>query len=272
MDNFKNQGSRPSNKGQDKPSYKSQPSNARPQGKKTANFAAMAALLPKVLRKLGMDNRLKEHTFMSLWPHVVGEPFGRLARPLFIDSQKNLVVAVRDASVGQEISFVKGKLLVKLRHAAVGLGLEISGMRFDLKHFHDKPLEEYAEFHLPVALPEPAEETLRNWPLCSEDQRELANMAARLEVNSQIPALGATVQAEDKAQAQEAEHAARLNRRIYLLFEKELRLKRWREAQGFPRCSQCGEVSSRLYGREAICSLCFAKEAADNRIERFSQL
>lgn len=270
MDNFKNQESRGPNKGEDKSSYKSRPNSARAQGKKAANFAAMAALLPKVLRKLGMDDRLKEHTFMTLWPHVVGEPFGRLARPLFIDSQKNLVVAVRDASVGQEISFVKGKLLVKLRHAAVGLGLEISGMRFDLKHFHDKPLEEYAEFHLPEVLPEPDEETLRNWLLSPEDQRELANMAARLEVKSPIPALGATVQAEDQVQAKEAEHALRLNRRIYHLFEKELRLKRWREAQGFPRCSQCGEVSPRLHGREAICSLCFATEAADNRIERFS--
>src|SRR5580704_15570258 len=82
---------------------------ARAKGRR--NFAEISRVLPQVLRKLGLDQRLKEQTFMNLWPHIVGEPFGSLSRPIFIDNERNIVVAVNGASTGQEMTFSKVKLL-----------------------------------------------------------------------------------------------------------------------------------------------------------------
>jgi hypothetical protein len=42
------------------------------------------------------------------------------------------------------------------------------------------------------------------------------------------------------------------------LYEKELRLKKWRMAHNYPVCSQCGDVTPRLHGANLICPLCFA--------------
>lgn len=215
---------------------------------KKANFNDIARVLPKVLRQLGMDARLKEHTFLNLWPHIVYEPFNRLARPLFIDHEKNIVVAVRDASVGQEMTFERTELLKRLRQAGRGLGIEIKGMRFDLKRFHDKHPDELPEFAMPaLPLPEPSEHDLQHFPLSENDRQELAAMKARLE-------------------AENIEGG--INKRIFALYEKEMRLKRWREAQDFPRCSKCGDVVSRLHDQSKICALCFTDLAAETRIDR----
>jgi hypothetical protein len=48
------------------------------------------------------------------------------------------------------------------------------------------------------------------------------------------------------------------------LYEKELRLKKWRLAHNYPVCSQCGDVTSRLHGANLICPLCFATEYVGN--------
>src|SRR5579883_2844975 len=64
-------------------------------------------LLPDVLSKLGLDRRLKEHAAMQIWISLLPGAILERSRPLFIDSQRNLVVAVADASVGQEISLLK---------------------------------------------------------------------------------------------------------------------------------------------------------------------
>jgi hypothetical protein len=109
---------------------------------------------PKLLRQLGIDNRLKEHTFPCiLWPHIVGEPFASRTRPLFIDSEGNVVIAVKDASTGQEISFAKADLLKKLKQAARGVGISINGMRFDMKRYFEKATsDEFAyQFQVPLA-------------------------------------------------------------------------------------------------------------------------
>ena len=104
--------------------------------RKQANFATMSNLMNKLVVKLGLDQRLKEHALMYLWPSVVGETFATNSRCLFIDNERKLVVSVKDASVGQELSLLRREILRKMQIAAHNLGVKIEGIRFDMKHFH----------------------------------------------------------------------------------------------------------------------------------------
>lgn len=211
--------------------------------RKNKNFTNLSNVLPKVMRALGIDKRLREHTFIKLWPHIVGEPFASRARPLFIDYEGNLVVAVKDAVVGQEFGFARAEVLKKLRHTARGLNIEINGLRFDMKRFfegQDEQMQEAYEKRLPV----PTEHDLEVMELSAED-------------SALVSAVGAN----------NTEGEAFLNR-MRSLYEKELRLKRWREAHGYPHCNYCGEVTGRLHGTDLICALCFATGMSNKNIER----
>ena len=229
----------PDSKAYDAPYTQQHLVGARAKGRR--NFADISKVLPQVLRKLGLDQRLKEQTFMNIWPHVVGEPFASLTRPLFIDHERNIVIAVRDASTGQEIQFQKVQLLKAIRQAARGVGIEISGMRFDLKRFHEKSPEE-----LPDLLPDPAQH------LPEPSLADIAAVQLSAADYDEIAALGLSY-----ASAQ-PEAPATLIARVQSLFEKEIRVRLWREDQGYPHCSKCGDVTARLHGTALICAQCFA--------------
>ncbi len=215
---------------------------------KGRNFQQIAKVLPKVLRQLGIDNRLKEHTFLHLWPHIVGEPFASRTRPLFIDSDGNVVIAVKDASTGQEISFAKGDLLKKLKQAARGVGISINGMRFDMKRYFEKATSDEFAYQFQEPLPEPTEADLYAIELSVDEALQIANVATNFVIDAH---------SEDSSAADGADFS-RLAIRMRALYEKELRLKKWRLAHNYPVCTQCGDVASRLHGANLICPLCFA--------------
>lgn len=203
---------------------------------KGRNFQQLSKVLPKVLRQLGLDNRLREHTFLNIWPHVIGEPFASRTRPLFIDNERNLVLAVRDSATGQEITFAKAELLRAINQAARGVGIEIKGMRFDMKRFYEGALSE-SQVELPAGaeLPEPTE-------------AELNEIALSADEVVQIGLIASSIGPEQAPVAQ----------RMRALYEKEMRLKKWREKMGYPHCSKCGDITSRLHGENLICANCFA--------------
>jgi len=66
------------------------------------NLSAVNNVLNQVMSKLGLDKRLREHTFLTLWPTFVNGAIADRSRPLFIDSDRNLVVSVADSATGQE--------------------------------------------------------------------------------------------------------------------------------------------------------------------------
>ncbi len=209
---------------------------------KGRNFQQIAKVLPKVLRQLGIDNRLKEHTFLHLWPHIVGEPFASRTRPLFIDHERNVVIAVKDAATGQEISFSKADLIKKLRQAARGVGIEITGMRFDMKRFSETSENNNpSPFVYQEPLPEPTEADLALVDLTVEEVLQIASIT-----NS------------NDRESENGDEFAPLALRMRALYEKELRLKKWRSVHGFPHCSNCGDVAGRLHGEKLICAHCFA--------------
>ncbi|MBP9094070.1 DUF721 domain-containing protein, partial [bacterium] len=217
---------------------------------KGRNFQPIAKVLPKLLRQLGIDNRLKEHTFLHLWPHIVGEPFASRTRPLFIDSDGNVVIAVKDASTGQEISFAKADLLKKLKQAARGVGISINGMRFDMKRYFEKATSDEFAYQFQVPLPEPTEAELYAIELSVDEALQIAAVATNFTIEPQSNS--------DEHHDSTGADFSRLAIRMRTLYEKELRLKKWRLAHNYPVCSQCGDVTSRLHGANLICPLCFA--------------
>jgi len=214
----------------------------RPRKRNRGSMQSLTNVLSKVLGKYGLEQRMKEHAFMSLWSEIVDEPFKKSSRPIFIDYEGNLVVSVKDASVAQELSFHRSTMLKKLAPFARGVGIRVVGIRFDLKNFKDVDDEEALNKLLlnqrrPSRMP--TNDELAQVVLSDDDQNELEKLKASL-----------------NAGEAQGEYESGTYERIVKLYERELRQKAWRETEGFAACSQCGFVDSRIYGESSLCRLC----------------
>lgn len=178
---------------------------------------------------MGLDRRLRENALMTLWPQVVGDALALKSRPLFVDIERNLVVAAASGSVAQELSLMKPQLMRHLTKLGASLNVEIKGLRLDLKHFHRGPVDGIVEPPpVPAAQPEPVD--LAKVNLSSEDQAALQAMEAELSA----PDSGVS-------------NNEQMRRRILKLFEHQLRIRAWRRQQGYPICSTCGDPAPRLH-------------------------
>jgi hypothetical protein len=204
----------------------------------------VSSVLNRVLSKLGLDKRLREHTFLSLWPTFVPSQIADRSRPLFIDNERNLVISVADAATGQELSLMKSRIMTKLGPAARSLGIDIRGIRPDLKHYHAQSTMVYHPLASEERLPAHTEEELAQVKLSEEEQAQIDELAARL-------ALEGT----------KADAAAGMVR----LFEREFRLRRWRLAHKYPTCDQCGNPVERLHPMKGttdrVCIACLYRDS-----------
>ena len=205
------------------------------------SLSTISNVLNKLVGTLGLDKRLKEHTLMSLWPTLIGDTFAQKSRPLFIDSELNLVIAVKDASVAQELSLLKTEIVKKLRIAANTMNLTINGMRFDLKHFHNSTqvaFEEAVLANLRPLVKEPTTQELESISISEPDLKELAILKANLSAQTEL--------------------SSGLHDRVLFLFERELKLRNWRAIQGFPQCPKCSSHTQKLFGSENLCADCYS--------------
>lgn len=199
----------------------------------------VSSVLNRVLSKLGLDRRLREHTFLSLWPTFVPSVIADRSRPLFIDNERNLVVSVADASTGQELSLMKTRILSQLGPAARSLGIEIRGIRPDLKHYHGQSTMVYHPLANEDRLQAHTEEELLQVELSETEQAQVDELAVRLEL----------------------EGASKETRQSMLrLFEREFQLRRWRLAHKYPTCDRCGNPVERLHlmkeSPDRVCIAC----------------
>ncbi len=212
-----------------------------------SSMTSASTILSKVISKFGLEQRMKEHAFMSLWPDIVDEPFRKVSRPLFIDNEGNLVVSARDASVAQELSFQRGPMLKKLAPFARGVGLKIVGIRFDLKHFREGEDFDY----LDKALQSHKREEARAASFVASDS-ELAELELSEANQQELKELKESLQAGERG----SDYESGISDRMFKMYERELRLRLWREQKGLQACAQCGFVDTRLYGAFAMCRLC----------------
>jgi len=202
--------------------------------RKRKSLVSVDQVLNRVVAKLGLDRRLKEHAFMGLWPLVVGDQFASKSRPIFIDSSGNLVVTVKDASVAQELSLMRMEVLKKLKSAARGVGVNVSGLRFDLKQFHSSAQSE-SETSAAIVEPKrpgPRPDELDAVQLTDDDFAQIAELKQSL------------------GQEELAE-------RILGVFEKELRLARWLADEDFPKCTSCQAHARYLHTEKQQCADCY---------------
>lgn len=209
---------------------------------KRRNMSSVNKVLNQLVSSLNLDKRLKEHTLLGLWPTIVGEPFASKSRPLFIDHEGNIVISVSEAAVGQELSLMRQQLVKKMRFAGNGLGIDIRGIRFDMKHFYKK--EEIVENRKAVEATN--QQRLANTP----GPEELASIILTPEEEADIQALKTRLTAAD------GDHE-KVHDRIVALYEKELRARKWMEANVSTQCQACKQPTPMLYGSQGLCSMCF---------------
>lgn len=194
-------------------------------------------ILPRVLRQSGLERRLREHALFSLWPSVAGDVLAKRSRPLYVDLQSNIVITVSDSAVAQEITLSRTQFLQKLAPLSRAAGVEIRGLRIDLKHYHQKDEPQPEEER--VTLPDPDEQELRTIELGTEQTLLLQQLQQNLEQNSST---------DDRQSS--------INKRVLMTCEQQLRLGIWRKSRGFPVCQVCGFAVTRLHSRDQL-KVCF---------------
>lgn len=204
-----------------------------------SNIELVDQILPSVMNGLGLEKRLREHTLLQLWPSFLSANLAQRSRGLFIDHQHNLVVAVSDAAVAQELSLMKSRLLLSLRSAAQSLGLEIAGLRIDMKNFH-RPPELPPEAEQRQRLPQISEDELAKVELNEHDKQLIVDLSKKLADGSDF----------ERNLKSKALHA----------YEGQLRLAHWRRQMGFPLCGRCASPVSKLYELDMhkVCFNCWA--------------
>ncbi len=196
---------------------------------KKNKFANISNILPKVVEKLGLDRRLNEQALFYLWPSILDEIYASRSIPLYIDTQNILLVAVEDSSTAQELSFIKPKLIKKLKEIAKQLDLKIEGIRFDLKQFHlarKQQLEKFETSAIAKAVIEEAE--LKAFNLTQAESDEIEHFKAEI---------GRVIDSEPLSMA----NSKGFPERLVNLIEKQIRLKKWHKSQNLPFCKQCDE-------------------------------
>lgn len=174
---------------------------------------------------------------MNLWPLLVGEPWCSRSRPVFIDAEARLVVAVSDAVTAQELSLLKPEIYRKLKAAGRSIGVDLSGLRFDLKRYHGGHSEDGALAAAARHLPEATADELAAIALPEADLAQLAKLSADL-----------------SGLREESELVS--SERVVTLFERELRLRHWMKANGYPICSRCRSPVRSLRDPDRLCVPC----------------
>jgi hypothetical protein len=218
---------------------RNRPLPALKQRKAQANMNQVEMVLPAVLSKLGLDRKMKEHALMQVWDSLLPQAIARRSRPIFMDYQNNLVIAVKDASTAQELSLLKTKLLQTIAPTARSLGVELRGVRIDMKNYHQVDEQNLVE---EVVLPhQPSDAELKNLPLNENDKR----LIAQLDENFA--------------------HAGRkdeISFKVGHIYEMQLRLAEWRRQNGYPICQLCNNPVTRLFARDGhkVCFNCSQTE------------
>ncbi len=213
--------------------HKSRARSGRP-GVNPGKMELLDKILPGVASKLGLEKRLREHALMQSWTSFLPLSLSEASRPLFIDSRQHLVVAVADAAVAQEITLMKNQILKPIRKLAATLGIEIAGLRIDLKNFFKQEAAEFPEAEKPLPLLN--EEELAHLDLSQDDKRLIDNLAAEFGKDSNLP--------DEQI------------KKLLSAYEQQLKLFAWRRKHGYQSCQLCQSPVLRLY-EHASNKLCF---------------
>ena len=220
---------------------------------KKNKFTNISNVLPRVAADLGLDKRLNEQAMFCLWSSILGETYAVRSIPLYIDGQNNLIVAVEDSSTAQELSFLKPKLIKKLKELGVQFGLDIDGLRFDLKQFAAVRKQRADASQYPTVSGDNIALGIKNEQLSNINlsQEELDEIQAFKDAMS-----NATLVLQELSQ----KGGDLIAQRVANLVEKRLRLKKWHKSNNLPFCNLCQEP---LFQMDVIlCPYCLQHKQA----------
>jgi hypothetical protein len=199
-------------------------------------FASASQVLAALSGRLGLDRRLREHAVMSMWPSLVNEQIASRTRPLYIDAEGNLVVAASDGACAQEVSLMRSGLIGKLASVSAAIGVNVRGLRVDLKHYREAEPQPV----LPDKQPQPpGQEELAKLVLSQDDKQGLAELEREL---ARAPGI-----------------SLQLRERMLRLYERSLRLSVWCAAHGYAVCRLCRRPlgsSKQEAVSKALCASC----------------
>jgi predicted nucleic acid-binding Zn ribbon protein len=90
-------------------------------------FAKIADILPNILNKIGLKEKLKEREILACWESVVGEEIAEKAEPVKV-ADGVLYVHVEHGAWMQELRYMEKEILAGLRKKVPGI--ELRKIRF----------------------------------------------------------------------------------------------------------------------------------------------
>ncbi len=96
------------------------------------SYKPLGDVLPSVLSRLGLDQKFKEQTILTLWPEVVGEEIAARSEATRIH-EGVLYVRAEPGAWMQELHFMERELLQRLRKKAPGV--KLSRIHFSAREY-----------------------------------------------------------------------------------------------------------------------------------------
>ncbi len=90
-------------------------------------FTRIGEILPGVLKKIGLERKMKEREILSLWPEAVGDEVAARTKAVKLEKGE-LRVCVDHGAWMQELHFMEKEIIAKLREKVPGV--DIRRIRF----------------------------------------------------------------------------------------------------------------------------------------------
>jgi len=94
-------------------------------------------IIPRVLRPLDMDNRIKNWAAVEKWAEIVGERIAKHTQATHVDTE-NLFVAVDNPVWQGQLFIMKAQILEKMKH----FGITLKDIRFSIQSTPGKKKED----------------------------------------------------------------------------------------------------------------------------------
>ena len=175
----------------------------------------LGGLLDEVLRRHNLDRRARAQSAIALWPEIVGKDIARNAWPISV-AQGTLLVGATNHAWAQTLHLMKQALL------------DAFNARIGDDTLRDIQVRVTSRGRSAPPAPASAPDRAQLPALTREDQQRIRQLTDTIA---------------------DAELRGKVRRAAVGL----IRLRRWREAQGWRRCARCGRA---LPAKRRVCSAC----------------
>jgi len=176
----------------------------------------ISSLVSGSLRAMELDGKVKEQTCLMVWDSVVGEQMAKVAQPEFV-RDGCLFVITKSSVWANELTFYKKDIITKL-NARVGVTV-IKEIVFKVGKIS------------------------RSKRTAATGERSSPNLDGIKLTDEELKSIDETIQVSDEETAEALKKAMRAF----------VRMEKWKKAQGWTPCSQCGSLQNAASGTCPVC-------------------